>query len=177
MEKAVPIPFGATFVVPEGEQSKFKLQNMVFAKEDSQALFKVFLQSLNPETLGFKIVAGSQNISITVFFRWAGKTAGTVVWAHGGNDDQPKHIHGVSALLGKKNAQDDAKAIADAKDVKAVHRIKQDQFDTIAASVTSRGVATFFADVNSANYAPLITFIETFAAAFFHHLSTRQLLN
>jgi len=166
-EHVVRIQFQGSISIPEDSAEALDLKELVIPDEEAQALFREFDDSIKQGT-GFSTtipVHGDDERPTTIRFNHVGQTAAFFMLSYD-VDGEPKHIHGLTALLPKLDAAEDRQVINHVRRFAAFGGIKQESFDR-ALEVDHPVAATFFADIGSANYPPLYSLIKILSAAFF----------
>jgi len=163
---AVKINFQGHIHVPEGTATPLDLKELVIAEDAVQALFREFNETIKSGT-GFvtTISISGDDRAITIRFSHVGHTAAFFMLSYDVNDE-PRHIHSLTALLPKLDAAEDRQAIDIVRDHAVLGGIKREAFDK-ALEVDYPVAASFFADGGSANYPPLHSIIRVLSAAFF----------
>jgi hypothetical protein len=161
--------FDGIIFAPKGPDA-LKIQELVLSEAEEQSLYRSFSGALRPGkgfVISLKIPGDDRDTAIR--FTHIGKTAAYYMLSHDVNG-QPQHIHGVTALLSKMDAEEDRRAITDVRKFAVLKSVDNDVFEAALANKNAVS-ATFFADSASANYPPLHTVIRILGAAFFEHFS------
>jgi hypothetical protein len=167
-QHVVRIKFEGLIAVPEGS-GPLDMMELMIPQAEQQALFREFNNAIKAGQ-GFVItmnVTGDQR-PLTIRFSHVGKTAAFFMMSYDVNED-PKHIHGLTALLPKLDRAEDRLAINHVRQYAVLRGIKKETFDH-ALEVDHPVAATFFAEIGSANYPPLHNVIKILSAAFFGQL-------
>jgi hypothetical protein len=156
----VTVPKGMVF--PE----ELTLPELVIRDEDAQQLFRSF-KSMFADRLGFSMTLSFKGDErpLTIRFTHVGVTAAFFMLSYDVNDE-PQHVHGLTALLARRNPDEDRQAIEHVRKYAALRGIDRKAFED-ALTNDAPVAASFFADIGSASWPPLHTIIRILSAAFF----------
>jgi len=159
----INIRFQAMVFAPDAGEP-LRIREVVIPQAEQQELFEDFNKAIK-EGPGFRrdVSFAGDPRPVTIMFEHVGQTAAFFVLTH---DGEPKHIHGVVALLTKFDAAEDRNVMDIVRKYAALRGLNPSSFDE-PLGVNYPIAAAFFADRGSANYPPLHNIIKILGAAYF----------